>query len=227
MLQIHYENQLVYDKNMLVYDINEMKDKFYEKTSFIKDIFFFELLSDTKCNCKKYYKSNNYMLCLNIEQFQNKKFSINNVLKESKMNFTCDICKTSNPAKYKFDKCPKILIIIFENNNNNNINFKFNYESQISIKDHGKKDVKYELISTIVRKEEMNIQKGKKELQQNNNNVRDREVHSFIKSSIDKIWRRVDEKAETIDNEPHFKNLNNTEKKYIPILIIYQKIEQN
>ena len=53
LLQIHYENQLVYENNNLVYDINEMKDKFYEKNSFIKDIFFFELLSDSKCTCKK------------------------------------------------------------------------------------------------------------------------------------------------------------------------------
>ena len=222
LLQIHYENQLVYENNILVYDINEMKDKFYEKNSFIKDIFFFELLTDLKCKCKKYYKSNNYMLCLNIDQFKDKHLSIDYVLKDSKMNFTCDICKKSNLTKFAFNICPEILIIFFENNNNN-INFKIKYESQISIKDHGKKEVKYELISTILKKEKTNNQK--KGLDQLKNNITVREVKSFIKSSIDKAWRRAGENIDIVKNDGLFKNLNNTEKNYIPILLIYQKIE--
>ena len=224
LLSIHYENQLVYEKNMLVYDINEIKDKFYEKNSFIKDIFFFELLSDTKCNCKskQYCKSNNYMLCLNIDQFQNKKLSIDYVLKESKLNFTCDICNQSNPTKFKFNQCPEILIIIFESKIKN-INFKFKYESQISIKDHDKKEVKYELISTIGRKEETN---NKNEgLDQSKNKINDREVNSFIKSSIDKEWRRAGQNIYIINKDVILNNLNDKEKRIFPYLIIYQKIQ--
>ena len=206
----------------MIYDIKEMKDKFYEKNSFIKDIFFFELLSDKTCKCKKYYKSNNYMLCLNIDQFKDKKLSIDYVLKESKMNFTCDICKQSNPTKFKFNKCPEILIFIFKSKNNN-INFKFKYESQIRIKDHDKKEVKYELISTIGTKEETNNKNEGLDQSKNKNNAR--EVESFFKSSIDKEWRRAGETIYIINKDVIFNTLNDREKKLFPYLLIYQKIQ--
>jgi hypothetical protein len=207
LLQIHYENQLDSEKNMKV-----------------RDIFFFELLSESKCKCKKNYKSNNYMLCLNIDQFKDKKLSIDYVLKESKMNFTCDICKQSNPTKFKFNKSPEILIIIFESKNNN-INFKLNYESQISIKEkeHGKKELKYELISTIIRKEETNNKNEGLDQSKNKNNPR--EVESYIKSSIDKEWRRAGENIYIINKDVIFNNLNDREKKIFPYLLIYQKIK--
>ena len=160
------------------------------------------------------------MLCLNIDQFKDKQLSI--VLKESKMNFTCDICKQSNPTKFKFNKCPEILIIIFESKNNN-INFKFKYESQISIKDHDKKEVKYELISTIGRKEETNKKNKGLDQSKNKNNVR--EVESFIKSSIDKEWRRAGENIYIISKDVIFYTLNDKEKKLFPYLLIYQKMQ--
>jgi hypothetical protein len=138
------------------------------------------------------------------------------------MNFTCDNCKQSNPTKFKFNKCPEILIIIFESKNTY-INFKFKYESQISIKDHGKKEVKYELISTIGTKEESIIQKEGLDQPKNNNDVR--EVESFIKSSIDKEWRRAGKNIYIIRNDVIFNTLNDREKKIQPILLIYKKIE--
>ena len=75
--------------------------------------------------------------------------------------------------------------------------------------------MKYELISTIVRKEETNNKQEKKEQPKNRNNVR--EVLSYIRSSIDKDWRRAGDTIYIINNDSLFDKLN---KKYIPILLI-------
>ncbi len=63
---MHYENKFEYKDDKEIYNISEMKTEFYKDDSFIKKNFFFELESESKCGCKKHYISNEYMLCLDI-----------------------------------------------------------------------------------------------------------------------------------------------------------------
>ena len=138
------------------------------------------------------------------------------ILKESKINFKCDNCLKTNLSEFKFNSCPEILIIIFENPNN--IIYKFKYESDIKIKD-SQIEVIYELIGIIVG---------------NNNTLEKREpinkvrkAISFLKSSIDKTWRKCHNNNANIQKEALFKYLNENNNNYSPILLIFQKENQS
>ena len=193
-------------------NINDLQKIIDNDDSFIKNIFFFELLSDSKCKCKKNHKFSNFIFSLNIDPLPNKskeQITIENILKDLKMNFMCENYKNPFTSKFKFNLCPKILIILFEKQINNN-NFKYIYDEHLSIKDFNKKDVKYELISIIKNKA---LKKDKND-----------QVETFFKSPINKTWHKCNEKNDKIEKDILFKNLNN-QKNNFPILLIYQKIE--
>ena len=68
------------------------------------------------------------MLCLDTEHIKNKseEQTIENIIKEMKINYNCYNCKSSTYSRIQFNSFPKILIIIFEKNINLNLNMKVN-----------------------------------------------------------------------------------------------------
>ena len=203
LLSMHCESIL---DNNINYNIDELKKEFYNNGySFIKDIFFFELICDSKCQCKQYFNSTNYLLHLDIEP-NSKNLTIDNILKDSKTPLTCSICKSTFSSKIQFNSCPKILIIIIKQQIDN---INFNYQEDLIIKDKITGDSKYKLISII------------KNIEQKN------EYETLCNISVDKnIWTQYID-THYVKIEGNFFDKISEQKTNIPSLLIYQKIEIN
>ena len=202
LLSMHCESIL---DNNINYNIDELKKEFYNNgNSFIKDIFFFELICDSKCQCKQYFNSTNYLLHLDIEPNSNN-LTIENILKDSKMLLTCSICKSTFSSKIQFNSCPKLLIIIIKEHI---YNINFNYQKLIIIKDKNIGDNYYKLICLI------------KNIEQKN------EYETFCNISVDKnIWSQYHDTNIVIIEKKNFFYSLSKQKTNIPVLLIYQKIE--
>jgi hypothetical protein len=210
LLSIHYEYPSNYKNKDIIYNLNEMKknNKFYSIKSIIQDIVFFDLLLDSECKYYKNCKSTNYMIYLDLDNLSKKVqtiYDIENILKNYKMNLTCNFCKKTNISKIAFSSYPKVLIIIIDKEINN---IKFKYENQISIKTYNKEEVRYELISII-----------------KNKNGKNNKVETFFYSSNDKIWYKFNEYNENAKIEiNNLLNNINSQNNNIPRLLIYQKL---
>ena len=207
LLSMYYEYDLNYiEKNN--YNIKDMKESLsdYDHNSFIKDIFFFNLLSDSKCKCDKKISSTKVLISFSeskekIEALESKEKTMENLINEFKIDLFCNTCKETIQSKIQFESFPKILIIAVDKQK---FNIKFKYEEQITIKDINQKEGKYELISVI-------------------QNFLKEGIMSFLKSTKEKKWyHNKKEKSETLTSN-YLKNYV----KDLPNLLIYQKIDIN
>ena len=209
LLSMHCETNL----NNINYNIDILRNEFYNiNNSFIKDIFFFDLLSHSTCKCKKHLTSTNYILYLDVDPNHSRfnGLSIENIIKDSKMDLICNKCKESKDlvfSKIQFNSSPKILIVVFKKKING---IKVYYKSQMSIVDNKGKNNTYELIGII------------KNIENNEN-----EFETFCNTSINKgIWYkyRGANKPEKLEKNALLDSLS-IENNNVPFLLIYQKIE--
>ena len=136
--------------------------------------------------------------------FDNTRITIENILKDSKMDLICNKCKNLISSKVQFSSCPKILIIIFKKKINN---INFYYSNKMNIVDNKGRNNKYELISII------------KNIENNEN-----EFETFCNTSVNKgIWYKYygENKTQKFERNELF-NFLNKEKSNVPYLLIYQ-----
>ena len=215
LLSLHYENckniikKIDYRLDYLRKNIS-ITDK-----SFIKDLFFFNILSSSpsKC-CNKYIESTNYILSYNKSNFSKlygKKISLNTLFNSEK-KFVCN-CRTELQSKLVFKTLPKILIIILEFIDDYQI--KFNYEQSIDIiefvsdKSKHKCISKYELISLII------------------SNKNPKKIRTYCKSLNEKnIWYQYEEST-IQQNFEKIQNFNKIQSnKELPFLLVYKNLGQ-
>ena len=214
LLSIHYESytnisKIVYKLDYLRKNINSTNQ------SFIKDLFFFNILSSSpsKC-CNKIIESSNYILYYNknnISKLYGRIIGLNNLF-HSEINFGCD-CKSHFQSKLVFKTLPKILIIILELVDDYQI--KFNYNQSIDItefvspKSKPNCISKYELISLIIY------------------NKNPKKIRTYCKSlNEEKIWYKYEESISQ-QNCDKIHNFNKIQlNKDLPFLLVYKNLGQ-